>query len=127
MKIKLFGVVSLACFALMLQACSGTYKTVVPYEEANLYESVDSMEGESCVTIPRVYSGTFYNYCVLTGQVSQKSAYHCDILQVPGDLVADTILLPYTIYRQAKAGGIVLKGLELSQEQLSSNGRTSSP
>lgn len=64
-----------------------------------------------CESIPRVYSGVFYDACQLHANPASSSYYVPDWLFlyaadaiVSG--VADTVLLPYTIYKQVDVGSI---------------------
>ena len=98
---------------LMLQACA-TYKTVVPNSQKKLVQYVKSIDDEKCVTIPRVYSGIFYTFCVMCVNTKLTSS-HTDVVTLPFDFLADTILLPYTIIRQFIDGNLVLKKERKSQ------------
>lgn len=71
-----------------------------------------------CTTIPRVYSGVSYGFCTLHGEPSLPSSIQAQYA-VPGviaDLfvsgVMDTVLLPYTVYRQVSDGSIPIKKRE---------------
>lgn len=67
-----------------------------------------------CETIPRIYSGVFYDMCVtwktvtsgvVAGVWSRINA--CGYRALSG--VLDTVVLPYTIYEHVIAGSIELK------------------
>ena len=89
-----------------------TVKTVNP-EEGH----VDISYGKNkcqCGSIPRVYSGAAYNFCRLHGEPRTEPAYEFQVLNgVPFlvidtffSVLADTVLLPYTVYRQVNDGNI---------------------
>lgn len=107
MTYRQLNYILILAFVIVLQGCA-TYKTVVPSSQKKLIEYVESVEGEKCITIPRIYSGINYIYCVMSGEVTLKSI-HTEIALVPLDFIADTILLPYTIIKQSKDGDLVLK------------------
>jgi len=102
LKFSIIVVISLS-----FQSC-GTYKTVVPSSQRKLVQYVESVDNEDCVTIPRVYSGMNYTYCVMCGYTRLTSS-HTDVATIPFDFIADTILLPYTIIKQVVDGNLVLK------------------
>jgi uncharacterized protein YceK len=56
--------------------------------------------------VPHVYSGTAMDVCGLTADNLALFA----LLDLPLSLVADTIVLPYTVYAQNKYGDISVKG-----------------
>lgn len=85
-----------------------TYKTVIPSEQKRIIEYVDNMEGAECLTIPRVYSGVCYSFCVMTNRMRLKSD-HSDVASLPLDFLGDTLLLPYTVIRQINDGNLTLK------------------
>ena len=64
-----------------------------------------------CVSIPRIYSGVFYDSCHLHAKPEGSSFYYPDWLMLYGvDVVVsgvtDTVMLPYTIYKQVDSGSI---------------------
>ncbi|WP_152225579.1 YceK/YidQ family lipoprotein [Pseudomonas sp. SCB32] len=68
-------------------------------------------------TIPRVYGGVVYNLCVMNGGSGERggSGYRYMPALVPYSVidmglsaVADTLTLPYTLYRQNRDGDIQL-------------------
>jgi uncharacterized protein YceK len=66
-----------------------------------------------CSSIPHIYSGIFYNICWLHRETNPNHASRRisgDIPLVAVDTVLsgllDTILLPYSIYKQAEVGSI---------------------
>jgi len=68
-----------------------------------------------CESIPRVYSGVSYDFCLLNGAPSSGPGW-ATINSVPLVFldfgfsgVLDTAALPYTIYRQSADGSISLR------------------
>ncbi|MCP1466903.1 MULTISPECIES: YceK/YidQ family lipoprotein [unclassified Pseudomonas] len=72
-----------------------------------------------CENVPRIYSGVMYGFCTLNGEPKpDKSLSDISLIDHgPGALpiiaiefaasgVLDTLMLPYTIYRQNKDGSI---------------------
>ena len=66
-----------------------------------------------CTQIPHVYSGVFYNFCWLNRETSPYNTHSPsggDLPFVAVDIllsgVMDTLLLPYSIYKQAEEGSI---------------------
>lgn len=88
-----------------------TVKTVNPVDN-----QVDiSHEGykSNCESIPRIYSGTSYSFCLLNSEPSESVNKGATVNGVPlvavdavFSVAADTVVLPYTIYSQAKNGNI---------------------
>ena len=91
---------------LLLQACA-TYNTVVPSAQKKHVQYVESVDDEKCVTIPRIYSGINYTFCVLCKNAKPAAVSHFAF--IPVEFCADTIVLPYTIIRQLTDGNLVLK------------------
>jgi uncharacterized protein YceK len=91
-------------------SCS-TINTVEPPQN-----HVDISHGKyksHCKSIPRIYSGTSHNICTLFGKsnksASVDSARHSFdywVIDSAFSLVADTVILPYSIYSQMKNGSI---------------------
>ena len=66
-----------------------------------------------CEEIPRVYSGFSYNLCLLYGEPSKRVNIGSSLNSIPFvvidsafSLVADTVVLPYSIAMQADKGSI---------------------
>ncbi|MDN3221102.1 YceK/YidQ family lipoprotein [Pseudomonas nunensis] len=98
--------------ALVLAGC-GTVQTVVRSDEA----AAKSLKERNsyCGAVPRVYSGVTYDFCYLNAPLEsgidaqQHTAIPIVVLVdavVSG--VADTLLLPYTVYRQQADGSIIV-------------------
>lgn len=84
----------LCLMLLLLQGCASIYTNRYSY-----YEAADFRCDETH-SIPRVYSGTvldIYN-------VGAENAGFFVLLDMPFSLILDTVLLPYTAYRQYKEG-----------------------
>lgn len=96
--------------SLLLSGC-GTINTVFRGDDVagqNLRESKTN-----CGSIPRVYSGVFYDLCILNGPPSTSEKNPAAPQLTPLLLVdfipsgaLDTLLLPYTIYSQVADGNI---------------------
>ena len=92
--------------AAILSGC-GTVQTVSSESKA----VGDLAEWNSyCPTIPRMYSGVAYQFCNLTGP--ERTGIHSDPYAILVDMaasgVADTVVLPYTSYKQYKHGNMVI-------------------
>jgi uncharacterized protein YceK len=103
-KLLLFLTVCFCC------SC-GTIKTISPEKD----HVVIKYHGKksSCEEIPRIYSGVSYNFCLLYGEPSEKEDLGGGFNGVPWfvfdtafSVVADTVVLPYTIVTQSKKGNI---------------------
>lgn len=102
--------VSLVAIGLLLSGC-GTINTVFRGDDVagrNLKEWKTQ-----CDSIPRVYSGFFYNLCVLNGppimggKDSAAPAFvPLQIVDIIPSGILDTLVLPYTIYRQNTSANI---------------------
>jgi len=74
------------------------------------------LKGTGCGdTLPRVYGGVVYNICVLSGDGHERGGplYRFGLMMYPAPVidmglsaVADTLVLPYTLYRQNRDGDI---------------------
>lgn len=66
-----------------------------------------------CALVPRVYGGVMYGYCRLNASPDAKHSglapdLRLTLLDMAASGVTDTLLLPYTLYRQAKDGSIAV-------------------
>ena len=108
--------VLLAATLLMLCGC-GTINTVF---RPDAVASQNLKESRSyCENIPRIYSGVIYGFCTLNGEPApDKSLRGVNLMDHGGSMlpivavefvasgVLDTLVLPYTIYRQGRDGSI---------------------
>lgn len=100
----------ISIFLAILCSSCGTMKTINP----TLNQVEISYQGHKsyCKEIPRVYSGVAYNVCLLNGEPNPNGSPGT-INDVPIvfidsvlSLATDTVVLPYTIYRQNEQGNI---------------------
>lgn len=99
--------------AVILGGC-GTVQTVVRDDQV----AVDGLKKQKsyCGAVPRIYSGLAYDFCSLhapLGEGVDADAYkNAAIPVVLIDAVVsgalDTLLLPYTVYKQQTDGSIVI-------------------
>jgi len=98
--------------ALMLAGC-GTIQTAVRGDEV----AAKSLKEQKsyCGAIPRIYSGVTYDFCSLNAPLQKglDAETHTDapaivLIDVVMSGALDTLLLPYTIYRQQADGNIVI-------------------
>ncbi|NMH64468.1 YceK/YidQ family lipoprotein [Shewanella salipaludis] len=97
---------------MLLTACS-TINTLSPEQE-----HIDiAYHGRKsyCDEIPRIYSGVAYNVCLVKGEPSQTTDLGSSFNGVPFFVIdtvfsaaADTLVLPYTLYQQARHGNIAV-------------------
>ena len=94
---------------LTLSAC-GTLNTLTNSDQkisVNL-----SRQNTSCEMIPRAYSGLAYDFCYLhsnpDGYLFYDGFLGLYLLDGVVSAAADTVLLPYTGYKQYKHGSIVI-------------------
>ncbi|MGY2288879.1 YceK/YidQ family lipoprotein [Pseudomonas sp. SDO528_S397] len=67
-----------------------------------------------CENIPRIYSGVIYGFCTLNGEPDSDKTQTRDVTggwpffaaEFVASGVLDTLVLPYTVYRQNKDGSI---------------------
>ena len=101
---------TLALLALCTCSCA-TVKTINPPKN---HVNISHYEKKSyCENIPRIYSGVSYNLCLLYGEPSKQVNIGSSFNGLPFvfidsafSLVADTVVLPYTISMQAGKGSI---------------------
>lgn len=98
--------------ALMLAGC-GTIQTVIRGDEV----AAKSLKEQKsyCGAVPRIYSGVTYDFCSLNAplQNGKDAQTYTDapaivLIDVVMSGALDTLLLPYTIYRQQADGNIVI-------------------
>ena len=104
MKISRLSLVLLAFF---LSSC-GTLQTL---GKGPLQIGAEKYNGsQPCEEIRRWYSGVKYDYCVLVkGDGSDWELHGILAWDFPFSLIVDTVLLPYTIYKQATIGSLEQK------------------
>ena len=98
--------------ATMLAGC-GTIQTVVRSDEVASKSLKDHKS--YCGAVPRIYSGVTYDFCYLNAALEdgRDAQVHGPapaivLLDVVVSGAMDTLLLPYTIYRQQADGSIVI-------------------
>ena len=98
--------------ALLLGGC-GTVQTVVRSDEAAA-NSLRELK-TYCGAVPRIYSGITYDFCALHAPLREgikdddfRNATPIVLIDAVVSGVFDTLLLPYTIYRQNADGSIVI-------------------
>ncbi|MGC6371680.1 YceK/YidQ family lipoprotein [Pseudomonas sp. K2I15] len=98
--------------ALVSVAGCGTINTVF---RPDAVASQNLKESRSyCENVPRIYSGVIYGFCTLNGAPDSNKdqtrdasgAWPIFAAEFVGSGVLDTLVLPYTIYRQNKDGSI---------------------
>lgn len=95
----------------------GTVNTVFRPDAVTSQNLKDSRS--HCENVPRVYSGVIYGFCTLNGEPqpekglndsnlsnSAGNAFPIIAIEAVASGVMDTLVLPYTIYRQNKDGSI---------------------
>lgn len=71
-----------------------------------------------CTSVPRIYSGVAYDYCVLYGEPAAipssqfQHAVPAVVSDFPFSAVLDTFVLPYTIFLQFKNGSISINSMQ---------------
>lgn len=102
--------VLLGTIGLLLSGC-GTINTVFRGDDVAAHNLKERKT--NCESIPRVYSGVFYDLCILHGppRVGEKdpaapALIPLEIVDFIPSGVLDTLALPYTIYRQSTDGNI---------------------
>ncbi|OPA95344.1 hypothetical protein BFW87_13910 [Pseudomonas fluorescens] len=102
MTIKIMAVLGFA--ALLLSGC-GTFNSVVRKDGETAREL--RLIKTYCQSIPRVYSGVAFDFCALHAAPDLTGILMPLVLvDIAVSGVADTVVLPYTIYRQVNDGNI---------------------
>ena len=98
--------------AMLLAGC-GTIQTVVRSDEVAAKDLKD--QKTYCGAVPRIYSGVTYDFCYLNAPLEEGRdaqvhgpAPALVLLDAVVSGAMDTLLLPYTIYRQQADGSIVI-------------------
>ena len=99
--------------ALTLAGC-GTVQTVVRSDQA----AVDSLKEQKsyCGAVPRIYSGLAFDFCSLHAPLGKgmdaddhkNAAIPVVLIDAVVSGALDTLLLPYTVYKQQTEGSIVI-------------------
>jgi len=100
--------IALSALGLVLSGC-GSINTVLRGDEVTSRELID--QKSYCATVPRVYSGVYYDFCLLNAPAPEhasRSGYNMPGLLIDAAVCAvlDTVALPYTVYRQSQDGSI---------------------
>ena len=96
----------LSTFALVLSGC-GTAITVLQ-DDAEAAQDLRRQK-TYCQSIPRVYSGLAYDFCVLNAPPDPTGVLvPLILLDLALSGALDTAALPYTIYRQSVDGNILV-------------------
>ena len=97
---------------LMLSGC-GTVQTVA-FSDKHSTEQLKANKSY-CGAVPRIYSGVTYDFCMLHAEkpddidaFNYKNATPGLLVDAAVSGVLDTLLLPYTIYKQQADGSIVI-------------------
>lgn len=106
-----FKSIFICLLTLLLVGC-GTINTIVRGDSA-ARSSLNRVKSP-CETIPRIYSGIFYDICALRGKPSQAALWlgpgpELMLVDLALSAAVDTVFLPYTIYEQITVGSIDLK------------------
>jgi uncharacterized protein YceK len=100
-------IIALLALGLVLSGC-GSINTVLRGDEVTSRELID--QKSYCATVPRVYSGVYYDFCLLNAppEHAGRSGYAMPGLLIDAAVCAvlDTVALPYTVYRQRQDGSI---------------------
>ncbi|RON08712.1 hypothetical protein BK659_15185 [Pseudomonas brassicacearum] len=98
--------------ALMLAGC-GTIQTVAR-PDAVAIKSLKEQKSY-CGAVPRIYSGVAYDFCTLNAPLhsgideqDHKNATPVVLIDALISGALDTLLLPYTVYRQQADGSIIV-------------------
>ncbi len=103
---------ALIVISFFLQGCSTVH--TISHAESGLV-----MKGSYCHSIERMYSGVQYNWCKLHGEpkkaaatASTKGDFEYVGIDTLFSLLADTLVLPYTIFKQASSEPISVRSSE---------------
>ncbi|MFJ2359961.1 YceK/YidQ family lipoprotein [Pseudomonas fluorescens] len=96
--------VTLSTYAWLLSGC-GTAASVMQMD-ADVARDMRKQK-TYCQSIPRIYSGLAFDFCVLHAPPDPSGVLvPFVLLDLPLSGVLDTVVLPYTIYRQASDGSL---------------------
>ena len=108
--------VLLVAAVLVLSGC-GTINTVFRPDAVASKSLKDSRS--HCGSVPRIYSGVMYGFCYLNSEPKpeksaedptfgqrESSIFPIIAIEAIASGLADTLVLPYTVYRQSQDGSI---------------------
>ncbi|MCX2901072.1 YceK/YidQ family lipoprotein [Pseudomonas mandelii] len=102
----------MALAALMLAGC-GTVQTVMRDDE--VAAKILKEQKSYCGAVPRIYSGVTFDFCYLNAPLERgrEAEVHTTapavvLVDVVLSGVMDTLVLPYTIYKQQADGSIIV-------------------
>ena len=104
--------VVIGAFSLALSGC-GTAVTMLQ-DDAETAKDLRQRQ-TYCQSIPRAYSGLAYDFCILnappgnTAGTAQMGFIPLIFFDLVASGVLDTIILPYTIYRQSEDGSLWIR------------------
>jgi uncharacterized protein YceK len=81
------------------QASCGTFMTVADLNRKDLTEALPA---DNPPWIPQIYSGTIFDYYDLT----HGDRMHAFIWDLPLSFIADTLVLPLSVYKQVRYGNV---------------------
>lgn len=91
-------------FSWALSGCGST--VTVLQDEADVARDLRKLK-TYCQTLPRVYSGLAYDFCAMNAPPDPTGILLPFVLvDLPLSGVLDTVVLPYTVYRQVMEGSI---------------------
>lgn len=100
--------------SVLLVFCTFSCATIKTIDPPNNHINISHYGKKSyCESIPRIYSGVSYNFCLLYGEPSKRVNVGSSINSIPFfvvdtvfSTVSDTVVLPYTIVMQANKGSL---------------------
>ncbi|BBM02518.1 YceK/YidQ family lipoprotein [Microbulbifer sp. GL-2] len=104
------NIIYLISVSLVCISCA-TVKTINPKD--NQIDITHRGHKSYCESIPRVYSGASYSFCLMNSEPSETVNHGSTLNNVPFvaidavfSVAADTVVLPYTVVTQAQHGNI---------------------
>jgi len=99
---------------ILLALCASSCATIKTIDPPQNHINISHYGKDSyCENIPRIYSGISYNLCLLYGEPSKHVNIGSSFNGLPFvfidsafSVVADTVVLPYTLAMQANKGSI---------------------
>ena len=107
-KKLLLGLLVIAC---QINGCATIVTTYSPDEVAT-----EACQSKNCAFLPRIYSGTVMDFCGATASGSGQGG-GLMLWDLPLSFVADTLILPYTVYKQITEGNISTKEICLAEKE----------